>query len=50
MAANLPELYENDVGQTGERDVLYTALMPLKSEFTKNKNQTSQSYLYNGNS
>lgn len=40
MAANLPELYKNknktkNVGQTGERDVLYTALMPLKSEFTK---------------
>lgn len=49
MAANLPELYENNVGQTGERDVLYTALMPLKSEFTK-KTKTSQSYLYNGNS
>lgn len=35
MAANLPELYKNNAGQTGERDVLYTALMPLKSEFTK---------------
>lgn len=35
MAANLPELYKKNAGQTGERDVLYTALMPLKSEFTK---------------
>ena len=35
MAANLPELYKNNVGPVGdrgerERDVLYTALMPLK--------------------
>lgn len=40
MAANLPELYKNNVGPVGyrqekERDVLYTALMPLKSEVTK---------------
>ena len=39
MAANLPELYKNNVGPAGdrqekERDVLYTALMPLKWEFT----------------
>lgn len=40
MAANLPELYKNNVGPVGdwqekERDVMYTALMPLKWEITK---------------
>lgn len=42
MAANLPELYKNNVGPVGdrrekERDVLYTALMPLKWEIYKKK-------------
>lgn len=52
MAANLPELYKNNVGPVGdrqekERDVLYTALMPLKWEITKKKRtDTSQSCLY----
>lgn len=45
MAANLPELYKNNVGPVGdrrekERDVLYTALMPLKWEIYKTKEQT----------
>lgn len=40
MAANLPELYKNNVGPVGDRqqkekDVLYTALMPFNWELTK---------------
>ena len=40
MAANLPELYKNNVGPVGyrqekERDVLYTALMPLNMRNNK---------------
>lgn len=49
MAANLPELYKNNVGPVGdrrekERDVLYTALMPLKWEIYKKKKK-EQTYL-----
>lgn len=52
MAANLPELYKNNVGPVGdrqekERDVLYTALMPHKWEITKKNQNISQSCLYN---
>lgn len=38
MAANLPELYKNNVGPVDRRksDVLYTALMPLKWKLTYN--------------
>lgn len=37
MAANLPELYKNNVGPVNRRksDVLYTALMPLKWKITE---------------
>lgn len=51
MAANLPELYKNkNVGQTGERDVLYSPNATQIRIHEKNKNKTSQSYLYNSDS
>lgn len=51
MAANLPELYKNNVGPVGDRqqkrrgDVLYTALMPFKRELTEDQRHISDTFI-----